>query len=237
MGEAYDAPTKTILVVEDDAGLREVVVEYLREYDYLVVGAADAREMDEILSHNAVDLVVLDIMLPGEDGHSICRRLAKGGRRGIIMASAVGSEADRILALESGADDFLSKPFNPRELLARVRAVLRRRQAPLPTKATRQRRFLGVEFELGHHQLRDADGAVVVLTPGELSILSVLVENPGRVMSRDELLEMAYGDTDVFDRAIDVHISRLRRKLSTCSAEQAIRTHRHAGYQFVARVE
>jgi two-component system, OmpR family, response regulator len=236
MGEAYEATTKTIMVVEDDDGLREVVVDYLREYDYMVVGAADAREMDDILSHTSVDLVVLDIMLPGEDGHSVCRRLAKNGRRGIIMVSALGSEADRIVALETGADDFLHKPFNPRELLARVRAVLRRRQA-LPAKPTRQRRFLGVQFELGHHQLRDAEGAVVVLTPGELSILSVLVENPGRVMSRDELLEMAYGETEVFDRAIDVHISRLRRKLSSCSAEQAIRTHRHAGYQFVARVE
>lgn len=237
MGDAYDAPSKTILVVEDDAGLREVVVEYLRDYDYMVVGAADAREMDEILSHTQVDLVVLDIMLPGEDGHSVCRRLAKNARRGIIMVSAIGAEADRIVALENGADDFLHKPFNPRELLARVRAVLRRRSHQPNVKVSRQRRFLGVEFELGHHQLRDAEGAVVVLTPGELSILSVLVENPGRVMSRDELLEMAYGETEVFDRAIDVHISRLRRKLSSCSAEQAIRTHRHAGYQFVARVE
>jgi two-component system OmpR family response regulator len=235
MGEAEGPVTRTILVVEDDDGLREVVVEYLREHDYLVLGAADAGEMDAILAGTTVDLVVLDVMLPGEDGHSICRRLANGRRRGIIMMSAMGGDADRIVALESGADDFLQKPFNPRELLARVRAVLRRRAATPPS--TRRRRFLGVEFELGRHQLRDAEGTVVALTPGELSILSVLVQNPGRVMSRDELLEQAYGDTEVFDRAIDVHISRLRRKLAHCSAGHAIRTHRHAGYQFVAPVE
>lgn len=236
MGGTQGPQTRTILVVEDDSGLREVVVDYLREHDYLVLGAADAREMDAILASTPVDLVVLDVMLPGEDGHSICRRLAATRRRGIVMMSALGDDADRILALENGADDFLQKPFNPRELLARCRAVLRRRrsiaQAPSP-----RRRFLGVEFELGRHQLRDAGGKVVALTPGELSILSVLVQNPGRVMSRDELLEQAYGDTEVFDRAIDVHISRLRRKLADCRAGEAIRTHRHAGYQFIAPVE
>lgn len=236
MVDTFGANIRTLLVVEDDPGLREVIVDYLRDHDYLVLGAADAAEMDAVLARTAVDLVVLDIMLPGEDGHSVCRRLALGGRRGIVMMSALGGEADRILALESGADDFLNKPFNPRELLARVRAVLRRRQAG-GAVASRRRRFCGVEFELGRHQLRDAGGAVVALTPGELSILSVLVQNPGRVMSRDELLEQAYGETEVFDRAIDVHISRLRRKLANCSAGHAIRTHRHAGYQFVAPVE
>ncbi len=237
MGEGFDVGVRTLLVVEDDQALRELVVGYLRDHDYLVLGAADAVEMDDILSRTAVDLVVLDIKLSGEDGHAICRRLARGKRRGIIMVSGLAGDADRILALESGADDFLAKPFNPRELLARVRAVLRRRLAPASARIGRHRRFLGVEFELGRHHLRGAEGEVIQLTPGELSVLSVLIENPGRVMSRDELLDQAYGETDVFDRAIDVHISRLRRKLSACCAEQAIRTHRHAGYQFVAPVE
>lgn len=228
---------RAILVVEDDAELREEVVKYLASYDYVVRGCGDGREMDQILAQTPIDLVVLDIMLPHEDGHSICRRLAQIKGPGIIMVSALDGETDRILALESGADDFLAKPYNPRELLARTKAVLRRRHVRPMRAASRHRRFLGVDFELGRHQLRNADGEVIVLTPGELSVLSVLVEHPGRVLSRDELLEMAYGETEVFDRAIDVHISRLRRKLSTCSAEQAIRTHRHAGYQFIARVD
>lgn len=228
-----DPADRTILVVEDDAAQRGEIVTYVAGHDYVVRGAADAGEMDEVLAQMPVDLVVVDATLPGEDGWSVCRRLAQGAGPAVIVLCARDSDADRIRALEAGADDVLTKPFNPRELVARAKAVLRGRQGHL----ARPRRFLGADFQLGQNHLRTSDGEVVVLTPGELSVLSALVEYPGRVLSRDEILERAYGETEVFDRAVDVHISRLRRKLAACSAEPAIRTHRHAGYQFIARVD
>jgi len=231
--QGADPADRTLLVVEDDEARRGDLVAYLAGHGYLVRGAADAVEMDEVLAQMPVDLVVLDAALPGEDGWTVCRRLARRAGPAVILLCGCASEADRIRALDLGADDVLAKPFNPRELVARVKAVLRGRLGHIG----RPRRFLGVAFELGHHHLCTAQGQVVVLTPGELSVLSALVEQPGKVLSRDEILERAYGETEVFDRAVDVHISRLRRKLAACSPEPAIRTHRHAGYQFIARVD
>jgi len=229
---AVDPADRTILVVEDDEARRAALVAYLAGYDYLVRGAGDAGEMDEVLAQMPVDLMVLKASLLGEAGWSITR-LARRTGPAVIVVCGQGGGADCIRALESGADDALAEPFNPRELVARIKAVLRGRLNP----AGRPRHFLGAAFQLGHHHLRTAQGQVVSLTPGELSVLSALVEHPGRVLSRDEILERAYGETEVFDRAVDVHISRLRRKLAACSPEPAIRTHRHAGYQFIARVD
>ena len=230
-----DPADRVILVVSDDGGLRTRIVTDFAAYGYLVRGVADARQMDEVLAQMPIDLVLFDDPWPGDKAAAICRRLARTGGSRLIVISDYADEAHRVRLLESGADDVLAKPCNPRELLARAKAVLR---SASRNAVRRQRRFLGISFELGHHNLRTAEGGVVTLTPGELSVLSALVEHPGRVLSRDEILEKAYGHaTEVFDRAVDVHISRLRRKLSGCSPEPAIRTHRHAGYQFIARID
>ena len=233
--EGDDPADRVILVVGRDIELRAQITAYLADYGYVVRGAGDTRQMDEILAQMPIDLIVFDDPAPDDGGVTACCRLARTGGPRLIVVSSHADEADRVRTLECGADDFLAKPFNPRELLARVKAVLR---STIGQAAGRQRRFLGVAFRIGHHQLRTADGEVVALTPVELSVLSALVEHPGRVLSRDEILDKAYSEaTEVFDRAVDVQISRLRRKLSACSPEPAIRTHRHAGYQFIARVD
>ena len=196
--------------------------------------------MERILARRRPDLVVLDVMLPGEGGLSICRRLARPDGPAIIMLSALGDDTDRIVGLELGADDYLAKPCNPRELLARVRAVLRRRtearalEEPLETACE----FAGWRRDLVRHELRSPYGVVVNLSSGEFSLLRAFVKRPQRVLSRDQLLEFARGPrSDAFDRAIDVQISRLRRKLKGGDDGQAlIRTVRNEGYMFAPRV-
>jgi two-component system OmpR family response regulator len=229
-------PARHILVVEDDAQLREQVARYLADHGFQAHVAADARQMDAILSHAPIDLVVLDLMLPGEDGLSICRRLsADAGGPAIIMVSAMGEEIDRVLGLELGADDYLAKPCSPRELLARVRAVFRRLEevrggAPRKGKAYQ---FQGFMVDALRRQLRAPSGATILLTSGEFQLLSAFLDHPQRILSRDQLLEIARGqDADVFDRAVDVQISRLRRKLHACSEGEIIKTVRGAGYMF-----
>jgi two-component system OmpR family response regulator len=230
-----------ILVVDDDSELRGQTADYLLEHGYGVHAAADAKEMDAILATQPVDLIVLDVMLPGEGGLSICQRLARSAGVSIIMLSAMGEEVDRVLGLELGADDYLPKPCSPRELLARVRAVLRRRDeriAGSPRKTHNAYHFLGYTLDVVRRQLRSPSGAVVLLTAGEFSLLSAFLEHPGKILSRDQLIELARGgEPDVFDRAIDVQISRLRRKLKTDDEREVIRTYRGAGYLFDAKVQ
>jgi len=228
-----------ILMVDDDPGIRDVVSDFLSRHGYLVETAADAREMQTALDRNRVDLIVLDIMLPGEDGLAICRRLAGAGGPPIIMLSAMGEDTDRIVGLELGADDYLAKPCNPRELLARVRAVLRRADQRNAQNAIRAGcEFAGWRLDLVRRELRSPQGVIVNLSSGEFSLLRAFVERPQRVLTRDQLLDFARGpDSDAFDRAIDVQISRLRRKLDDGGGQDLIRTIRNEGYMFTAKVK
>ena len=229
-----------ILMVDDDPGIRDVVSDFLGRHGYQVETAGDSREMEQALERGPIDLIVLDVMLPGEDGLAICRRLAVGEGPPIIMLSAMGEDTDRIVGLEIGADDYLSKPCNPRELLARVRAVLRRAELRgQASTASAGCEFAGWRFDLVRRELRSPQGVVVNLSSGEFSLLRTFVERPQRVLTRDQLLEFARGpDSDAFDRAIDVQISRLRRKLDDGGGGQdLIRTIRNEGYMFTAKVK
>jgi two-component system OmpR family response regulator len=229
-----------ILVVDDDPGIRDVVSDFLERHGYAVETAADGKEMERAMTRQPPDLVVLDVMLPGEDGLAICRRLARPDGPAIIMLSAMGEETDRIVGLELGADDYVPKPCNPRELLARVRAVLRRRREPRPSDDALAAacEFAGWRLDLVRHELRSPDGVVVNLSSGEFSLLRAFVERPQRVLTRDQLLEYARGpQSEAFDRAIDVQISRLRRKLEGGGdCQELIRTVRNEGYLFSPKV-
>ena len=230
-----------ILMVDDDPGIRDVVSDFLGRHGYKVETAADAAEMDRALERGPVDLIVLDIMMPGEDGLAVCRRLTGAeAAPPIIMLSAMGEETDRIVGLELGADDYLAKPFNPRELLARVRAVLRRsEQRPTSGPLGAGCEFADWRIDLVRRELRSPAGVVVNLSSGEFSLLRAFVERPQRVLTRDQLLEFARGpDSEAFDRAIDVQISRLRRKLDDGGGgHDLIRTIRNEGYMFTAKVK
>jgi len=228
-----------ILVVDDDQRHRDLLVKYLGNEGYDVKAVPDAGAMDKQLARDRYDLVVLDLMLPGEDGLSICRRLrAQQSAPAIIMLTAKGDDVDRIVGLEMGADDYLPKPFNPRELVARVNAVLRRRQPSGPPGApaaeTEIHRFGAFEFNLATRSLA-RDGKAVALTTGEYSVLKVLVQHPRTPLSRDKLMELARGrEYGVFDRSIDVQISRLRKIVEDDHAHpRHIQTVWGFGYVFV----
>jgi len=229
-----------LLIVDDDPGIRDVVSEFLSRHGYEVDTAADGKEMEQLLGRAAYDLIVLDVMMPGEDGLAICRRIsAQPGGPAIIMMSAMGEETDRIVGLELGADDYVPKPCNPRELLARVRAVLRRRLEPRPSDEPigAACEFAGWRLDLVRRELRSPQGVVVNLSSGEFSLLRAFVEHPQRVLTRDQLLDYARGrDSEAYDRAIDVQISRLRRKLGDGSDIELIRTIRSEGYMFTPKV-
>jgi len=233
-------PAVRILMVDDDPGIRDVVSDFLTRLGFIVETAGDAGEMERVLSRGPVDLVVLDVMLPGEDGLAICRRIAGADGPAIIMLSAMGEETDRIVGLELGADDYLPKPCSPRELLARIRAVLRRRQEPRSADGPLGAgcAFAGWRLDLVRRELRSPQGVVVNLSSGEFSLLRAFVERPQRVLTRDRLLDLARGpDTEAYDRAIDVQISRLRKKLDDGSGgQELIRTIRNEGYVFTAKV-
>jgi two-component system phosphate regulon response regulator OmpR len=204
-----------VLIVDDDARLRELLSRYLMEQGFSVKGVGDAPTMDRALHREHYDLIVLDLMLPGEDGLTICRRLrAAENTVPIVMLTAKGDEVDRIIGLEMGADDYLPKPFNPRELVARVHAVLRRQPTTLPGAPTLDDEivhFGSIVVNLGTRSLT-RDGEDVTLTTGEFSLLKVLLQHPRQPLSRDKLMELARGrEYGVFDRAIDVQISRLRK--------------------------
>ncbi|MET0336704.1 MAG: response regulator [Caulobacter sp.] len=233
-------PSPRILVVDDDPGIRDLVSDFLGKHGYLVETAGDGTEMERALARERPDLIILDVMLPGEDGLALCRKLAaQPDGPSIIMLSAMGEETDRIVGLELGADDYLPKPCNPRELLARVRAVLRRRQEPKPAEdgalgATCE--FSGWRLDLVRRDLRSPDGVIINLSSGEFTLLRAFIDRPQRVLTRDQLLDLARGrDSDAYDRAIDVQISRLRRKLDDSTGE-IIRTIRSEGYVFTPKV-
>jgi two-component system phosphate regulon response regulator OmpR len=227
-----------ILVVDDDLRMRDLLVRYLGGEGYEVKAAADAAAMDKLLARERYDLVVLDLMLPGEDGLAVCRRLrAQGAAPAIIMLTAKGDDVDRIVGLEMGADDYLPKPFNPRELLARINAVLRRRTPAGPPGAPAE----GGTFQFGDFSLNLSTrtlaraGKAVPLTTGEFSVLKVLVRHPRQPLSRDKLMELARGrEYEVFDRSIDVQISRLRKIVEDDPAHpKHIQTVWGFGYVFV----
>ncbi|AUN33282.1 response regulator [Niveispirillum cyanobacteriorum] len=235
-------PRTFIAIVEDDEEIADLVAELLGREGFEVAICPDAAELNRQIGRRRVDLVVLDLMLPGEDGLSICRRLHIGPIRiPVIMVTAKGEDIDRVLGLEIGADDYLPKPFNPRELVARVRAVLRRtRDAHRPQPVIgRWYRFTGWSLDAASRTLTDPGGQDVELTGGEFDLLLALLDHPQRLLSRDQLLDWTRGrDAAPFDRTIDVQLSRLRRKLGDDpKAPAMIRTVRGGGYLFAPRVE
>ena len=232
-------PKIRIIVVDDDARLRELLNRYLSEQGYSVRAVADGNDMNRWLARERYDLMVLDLMMPGEDGLSICRRLrGLGDKMPIIMLTAKGDDVDRIVGLEVGADDYLPKPFNPRELVARIQAVLRRAPATQPPGAPTAEQqvvaFGEFSFNLGTRSLA-RNGDQLPLTTGEFALLKVLVQHPRTPLSRDKLMELARGrEFGAFDRSIDVQISRLRKLIEADPAKPAfIQTVWGFGYVFI----
>jgi len=227
---------KKILVVDDDPGLRELLQEYLSSQGYQVSTVADGLALEQHMLQETADLVILDLMLPGEDGLTLARKLKARGPQPIIMLSARGEDVDRIVGLEVGADDYLAKPFNPRELLARIRAVLRRgNEATTKIEESAQAiyRFGSFQLNLNSRCLLRND-AEIPLTAREFNLLSIFVEHPNRVLSRDFLMDVMKGyERDPFDRSIDVTVTRLRRKMEeNPSSPEYVRTVWGEGYLF-----
>lgn len=232
--------TPHILVVEDDREISALTARYLRANECRVTLAGDGREMDKRLADGRVDLVVLDVMLPGEDGLSLCRRIRATSTVPVLMLTAKAEEIDRIIGLEIGADDYLGKPFNPRELLARIRAILRRGS---PAEAAsddgvRRLTFLGWTLDVSLRQLMSPDEARIAITGAEFDLLHALCVRPGRVLSRDQLLDLTQGRAaGPFERSIDVLISRIRQKIERDPRNpEIIRTIRSGGYLFTPEV-
>ncbi|WP_207461423.1 response regulator [Azospirillum sp. SYSU D00513] len=236
--------TPHLLVVDDDREIRTLVAQFLTRHGFRVTGVKDGAEMMRALETARMDLIVLDLMLPGEDGLSLCRRLRAApdtAQTPVIMLTAMGEETDRIVGLEMGADDYLAKPFSPRELLARIKAVLRRASGPAPAVGAapgKVLRFEGWSLDLAKRELRSPDGALVQLSAGEYDLLVAFAEHPQRVLNRDQLLDLARGRSAVpFDRSVDVQVSRLRRKIEPDPADPAlIKTVRGGGYLFTPAV-
>jgi two-component system phosphate regulon response regulator OmpR len=229
-----------VLVVDDDADVRRMLVEYLGAHDYQVDSAANGSEMREMLARRVPDVVLLDVGLPGEDGLTLARYLREHHQVGIIMVTAADGVVDRVVGLEVGADDYIAKPFDPRELRARLKSVLRRLKgaepAGTPATASRARVRIGrCSLDLDSRQLFGADGADIAITAMEFDLLKAFVDNPNRVLSRDRLLTLTRNrEWEPFDRSIDIRIARLRRKVeSDPDNPLAIRTVRGAGYMFV----
>jgi len=228
----------TVLVVDDDGQILQLVAKFLRANGFHVRTARNGVEMAESLRHGPVDLIVLDLMLPGANGLDLCRDLRRTSTVPVVMLTAKGDDVDRIIGLEIGADDYLAKPFNPRELLARINAVLRRsRLRATQPEAMRSRTidFAGWRLDTLKRELTNPDGVVVDLSAGEYILLLTFLEAPQRVLTREYLLDAARNRVaDGFDRSIDVQVSRLRRKIE--SAGEFIKTVRGAGYLFAADV-
>lgn len=235
-----DAPARPrLLIVDDDPALRTLIRDFLIGQGYDVDEAEDGPSMRTALTRQAADIVILDVMMPGEDGLSLARTLSDTANIGIIMVSALGTETDRITGLEVGADDYLPKPVSPRELLARIRALERRRRpvAGGNTDATAHYQFDGWQLDPVRRVLRDPGGIIIGLSEGEFGLLLTFIEKPQQVLNRDQLLELARGeDSDAFDRAIDTQVSRLRRKLGRRTHGEIIRTVRSEGYIFLPAV-
>ena len=231
-----------VLLVDDDPSIRELVTDYLSGNELRVSAVADGKGMQAILAEQVVDLVVLDLKLRGEDGMALARRLRDESEIPIVMLSGRSEEADRVMGLELGADDYLTKPFSPRELLARIRSILRRRRAEVrqgKPEGIRAYRFDGWELNLNTRRLTDRGGRAVALSNGEFSLLVVMLGAPQRILSRDQLLDLSRLHNDeVYNRSVDVQIMRLRRKIEKDPAEpRYIRTERGAGYLFGVPVE
>ncbi|MBB5714104.1 response regulator [Sphingomonas aerophila] len=230
--------TSRILVVDDDASIRDAIAEFLGGHGFAVRAAGDAAACDREMRQAPADLIVLDVMMPGEDGLSLCRRLAPTGVP-ILMLSALDEVTDRIVGLEVGAWDYLTKPFEPRELLARVRALLRRPVAdkPDPEQARGGATFGGWWLNAEERRLRDPAGRPVALSEGEHALLAAFVRSSGRILTRDALLDLARGlDVASYDRAMDIAISRLRRKLADADPAPIIETVRGVGYRLAPAV-
>ncbi|MEG0223987.1 MAG: response regulator transcription factor [Comamonas sp.] len=232
-----------ILVIDDDPDIRQLVVEYLGKNDMRVSAGSSGKEMFEVFDREAIDLVLLDLKLPGEDGMQLARQLRERATVPIVLLTGRNEEADRVMGLELGADDYVTKPFSPRELLARLRAVLRRYQvqATLPERDNTRRafRFSGWELNLRTRRLLAPDGHSVELSNGEFSLLNALCRAPQRVLTRDQLLSMSrLHEAEVYDRTVDVQIRRLRLKLEPDQSRPAlIVTERGAGYRLASEVE
>src|SRR5450830_1155155 len=231
-----------ILIVDDDAEIRSLLGEYLRKNGYHAGVVADGKAMWVALARGKVDLIVLDVMLPGDDGQTLCRKLRVESDTPVIMLTARGEETDRIVGLEMGADDYLAKPFNPRELLARIKSILRRTRAlpeNLQPDDARTIRFAGWALDIAARNLRSPDGVVVALSGTEYKLLRIFLAHPNRVLSRDQLIDLMLSrDATPFDRSIDVQVSRLRHRLNEDAADPAIiKTVRGEGYVLAAPVE
>ncbi len=230
-----------ILIVDDDPEIRSGLSKFLKDQGLHVITAASGRDVDEKLARARVDLIVLDVMLPGENGLSICKRTTSETGIPVILLTAVGGEADRIVGLEIGAEDYVCKPFSPRELLARIRVVLRRSRTPVDGSAKERSMrfaFAGWAFDLRARTLKSPTGGHVELTTGEFELLQAFVEHPNVVLDRDRLLDLARGRTSyTVDRTIDVQVMRLRRKLEEDpQSPQLIKTIRNSGYIFTPEV-
>ncbi|MBI3376489.1 MAG: response regulator [Betaproteobacteria bacterium] len=231
-----------ILVVDDDAEIRGLLGEYLRKNGYKATAVADGKAMWTALARGKVDLIVLDLMLPGEDGLTLCRKLRSDSDTPVIMLTARGEETDRIVGLEMGADDYLAKPFSPRELLARIKSVLRRtRSLPRNLRAdeTRTLRFAGWSLDTIARHLVSAEGVVTSLSGAEYELLRIFLDHPNHVLTRDQLMLLSKGrESEPFDRAIDLRVSRLRHRLGDDPADpRIIKTVRGQGYVLAVSVE
>lgn len=234
-----------ILVVDDDSQIRDLISDYLKQHNFRVSSARDGQEMWRVLKKATIDLVILDIMLPGDDGLTLCRKLREESGVMIIMLSAVGEETDRIVGLEVGADDYLAKPFSPRELLARIKALARRTTGPLAQERKARHlaetppiRFNDWQLDQNKRRLIAPDGVAVPLSSAEYELLIAFLENPNRVLNRDQLLDLTKGrEAQPFDRTIDVQVARLRKKIEADPKNPLIlQTVRGGGYQFKAVV-
>jgi len=232
-----------ILALDDDPSIRGLVADYLGDNELRVTAVATGKELAEAMARETFDLVILDVRLQGEDGMQIARRLREDSEIPILMLTGRAEEADRVMGLELGADDYLTKPFSPRELLARVRALLRRAKAQATVadelSKVRAYRFGKWELNIGLRKLRNPQGVLVDLTKGEFSLLAAFLSSPQRVLTRDQLLDLSrLHNAEVYDRTIDVQILRLRRKIEADPAHpEFITTERGAGYVFAAPVE
>ena len=231
-----------VLVVDDDVEIRNLLSDYLRKNGYQATAVADGKAMRGVLARSRIDLIVLDLMLPGEDGLSICRRLRTESETPVIMLTALSEETDRIVGLEMGADDYLGKPFNPRELLVRIKTVLRRyRSLPqnLRTDDARFIRFSGWTLNTAQRHLVSPDGVVVALSGAEYQLLRIFLSHAAQILSRDQLMMLTKGhESDPMDRTIDLRVSRLRHRLGDESAEpRIIKTVRGEGYFLAVDVE
>lgn len=231
-----------ILIVEDDSEISKLLTRYLRTNNFRVTVAPDGRDFDRLLADNRFDLLILDIMLPGEDGLSLCRRARSASAIPIIMLSARSEDLDRIVGLEIGADDYVAKPFNPRELLARIRAVLRRTtegSVAARPQGPRNYRFLGWTIDTVQRTLTDATGTRIAITSAEFDLLNVFCERPGRTLSREQIVDLTQGRAvGPYERSVDILVSRLRSKIRLGADEPSIIvTVRSSGYQFTPQVD